>query len=278
MEKKLQRNHTTLLILANKGDEAAERFDSFCRSLRIQTALITDLRHMHLTISANRMGAAAVQLRVRPRGAIVGAVCNFGLTPTRGGDWDFRSGELLASWWSALALFPGPVLNRPTLSSFVPEVQPLSLCSKVPNLDMPDSWISPEGARVESPETTNVHLLSSGAFLGRTDGGPITCQGELCRFTTFNPNSTWRLLVAGKSLFPLDMANMSSDITEKRRAMLERLRGELTKTGPLFCVLVLSDTEDGIALLAGHPFPHYSQYRHIDKVAHNAALEGLTGC
>ncbi len=106
----------TILVLAPELDETAARFAEFaCRS-GVPAVVTSGFERASVSVRAERDRAHRVRLTVD--GTPVRGVLNRGLGG--GPADDFVRSEALAVWWSALALWDGPVANRPTRQGFLP--------------------------------------------------------------------------------------------------------------------------------------------------------------
>src|SRR5438094_7598265 len=93
---------------------------------------------------AERDGRTTIDLRVGPKQTLVTAILNRGISTSSGStaEAQFRAAEGLASWWSVIACFPGPVVNRSSRQGFVPNVEVLSVAAAVPGLSLSPGFIS----------------------------------------------------------------------------------------------------------------------------------------
>jgi hypothetical protein len=262
-----------LLILAHPHDHTADRFAAFLRADRVPCLRLRSWREAEVTVHAERDGTTRVELLAG--GEPVSAVLNRGL-PT---DWSvskdegFRAAELTAAWWTGLAFFPGPVINRPTAAGFTPHLDAGSLAAAVPGLGR-RAVVGLPGCEVPEAPAVNVHSLRDGRFLGKLFPDLSLDDQEPCLFTPFDPDRTRRLLVAGERLF--DLADNAGRVAPPLRARLEPLLAELRRREATFCRIVVEESDTGLNLLHASPFPAVDQYRRLEEAVHRALREFLS--
>lgn len=259
-----------LLILAQPGDETADRIAAFARQAGVPCRRLNHCREVEVSVRAERHGAVRVDLAPAAR-----AVLNRGLPLDRedSDDGDFRRAEMIATWWSALAAFPGPVVNRPTLAGFLPRLETVSLAAAVPDLLAP-GYIGPPGCDLPAAPAVNVHRLRDAAYLGRHGPALALDEDELYVYTPFDPDRVVRLLLAGERVFDLDSGNGDLDPGMAKR--LGPLLQELRRRQATFSRVVLGWSGDELHLLQATAFPGVHQYRRLENEVHRALLEYLT--
>src|SRR6201999_3677871 len=67
----------------------------------------------------------------------------------------FAAFERLAGWWSALALFPGPVINRPTRFGYLPRLDLPAFGSVISELTCRSEWSDLSTGRKSVPRCSN---------------------------------------------------------------------------------------------------------------------------
>jgi len=260
------------LILAGPDDQAAHGFAAWLSARRIPHAWSHDGCDVRLTTHASRAGETrgCLTLAGETGATPVRAVPNRGIRlACVEPDERFRWGEVTAAWWTALALFDGPVVNRPTRRSFLPDLGLASLEACLPRLVVP-STIGPPDAAPDAP-CVNVHRLRDSAYLGRLSSELILDEDELYRYTPFNPRGVHRMVVAGRRIF--DVGCPGGAVGDALAALLEPLLLELLRREALFCSVVV-DVEGGRpALLEATPVPQPRHYAHLADLVHGALAE-----
>jgi hypothetical protein len=266
------RDRRTILVSCNPADETARRFAVFAREHGANIAYGS--AGQVLSIVADRDGSAHVTLD-GVDGAQIGGVWNRGFSDPDASDDPFLQAEWLAAWWSALALFRGRVINRPSLEGFFPNVDCLSLTRSVPGLSVRKVEIR-TGSEPGNADTgpVNVHRISDGHFVGRLPGRLNLLDSEWYAFTPFNPSCVARILIAGDETFHLAMG--SDRLQEQFADQILALRAELGRRCAHFCLLVLEARQETLHLLSASLFPHVTQYGHLENQVHLALLDYLS--
>ena len=186
-----------LLVLAPMEDEVAVRFEHAARSHGVPVTRAT-MEAVSMRVALDSAGTAGVALACD--GEPVRGVLNrgFAIDPAAA----FDDSERLAAWWSALACFDGPVVNRPSRVGFLPELDTLSLPAHVPGLALAPMSIGSAAPPEVVGRTINVHSARDGRFLRR--GGGEDCEDDDLRsYTAFDPERTFRILVVGDRCFTI---------------------------------------------------------------------------
>jgi hypothetical protein len=253
-----------LLILAPSEDEAAMRFERMVQSRGIGVTRAT-MDAVSVYVGLDRSGTASVELSVL--GVPVHGVLNRGLAidPAT----QFEDSERLAAWWSGLAYFPGPVVNRPSRLSFLPELDVLLLAERVPNLSLSPMHIGSIAPPSFVGRTTNVHSAHDGHFIGR-DTTPA--KKELFLYTSFDPERTSRFVLAGDKCFATDIAPSSHTSAS---GVIESLRHELRAQSATFSFVVFQVSSSSVELIHATPVPGIQHYEKIEEDVHEALLEYL---
>jgi hypothetical protein len=118
----------TLLVVAADTDGTARRFADFANSSGVATVLTAGFGRVGVTVRATRNRACTARITfdgVDVRGVLTRGIGEWGQEsdPERA----FISSEKYAAYWSVLALWPGPVVNRPSPDGFFPRLDPLEL-------------------------------------------------------------------------------------------------------------------------------------------------------
>lgn len=247
-----------IMVVTRVGDLAAERFVGYARARGVAVRQVTTWRDISLAITSTREGDVTLDLRIAQTSEPISGILNR-MPPAPlddGPDERFRASEGAAAWWSALAAFPGPVLNRPDPRGYLPslhlpgfgarllglEQAPSTLASR-PHTDSADALA--HAHRPAHPTMQEAAAPPGGAILRYSLGGPIG-----------------RLLVAGGQAFPLDHSPWLLPPQPPRKA-------------PLFAVLTLASGAAGARLICADPVPRWEDYAHLADRVHDALLEAL---
>jgi hypothetical protein len=259
-----------LLILAQVGDETADRLAAAARQAGRQCLRLSQWRDVEASVWAERDATVRVELRPPPRAVLNrGLPLNYGVSEAE----DFRNAEIVSTWWSALAAFPGPVVNRPTLAGFLPHLVTMSLAAAVPGLLAP-GCIGPPGCEIPAAPAVNVHRLRDAVYLGRYGPALELDEDELYLYTPFDPGRVVRLLLAGEQVFDLDQT--SGRLDPGLAAHVQPLAAELRRRQATFSRVVLGWRGDDLHLLQASALPGAHHYRGLENQVHRALLEYLT--
>lgn len=187
----------TLLVIAADTDETAHRFAGF--AVRQGFPAVVEHTFGRIGVSVHVTRDRVSRTRIVLDGAEVSGILNRGI-----GDWSgeqnpdraFAAAETCAALWSAVALWPGPVVNRPSERGFLPRLDPLELVA----------------AGVVTPPRTVI--LNDGSAPGQdvcripewTVADPRAPRGrhEVVQITDRDPARTCRILVAGTEVFTVE--------------------------------------------------------------------------
>ncbi len=263
-----------ILILAQEGDETADRFAAYARSAGVHCGLTRDIADIRVSVATERDRRVSVWLHAAGHPVPVEGVLSRGLLFSWQDDRPFKCSETLAWLWCALAYFPGPVVNRPSRLGFFPNLDLLSLAQAVPHISLAPSLIATNPTMLPGPEV-NVHRLRDGAFLGRVHPrASVADQDEELRlFRSFDPQRTRTIILAGEQIF--DLAQPAGGVAPATEARLRPLIKELKRRNCTFGSLVLQDGEGGLRLLHASTFPLVHQYESLEPEVHHALLEYL---
>ena len=270
-----------LLILASTNDDSAREFSEFIRLRGIRCLVSDDFLSVIAVALATSDGTVEVRLTDPTSGTPITAIVNRGVDGSRDSDtFDeaFSRGERLAAWWSLLAFFPGPVVNRPSTAGFVPNLDVLSLRRAVPSIRLQPGTITTDYAqlarRPSAWPSTNVHRLSDGSLIGLL-GESVPFDDDVFVATPFDPARTVHILVAGHSDF--DLSTQSGELAPHRAGQIRPVIEEVVARGASFCLLVFLDCgDDRLALLATSAFPQPNHFRHLRERVHSALTDYLS--
>ncbi|MEU6864292.1 hypothetical protein ABZ924_13615 [Streptomyces sp. NPDC046876] len=290
----------TILVLAPPDDETARRFGRFAEGRGHRVVAPTGFGEVAVTVTADRNAAPRVELSTA--GERIRAVFHRGLPPPEAPDGPsaaaeaaFAYAESIAVWWSVLALWPGPVVNRPSPAGFVPHLDPLTAAG-LPGMAMPPSSITsaapgpvpPLMPRAAPGERINVNRVRDGAFLGHgtaaKHGGEGGGEGEgkdeeegdeteVLRFTCFDPERTRHVLLAGDEEF--DLSDPTGAFAPGHRARLAPLLTRLRALGATFAVVVVQPEGERTRLLDISCHPVHRQFAHLEHRVFEAVLNAL---
>src|SRR5665213_1333172 len=195
-----------LLILAGAEDRTAQRFGASAERLGIPCAIPRSAAEVGMRMLAERDGTVSCRLSIGEEQQPVRAVLNRGLPFS---DQPFVEAELMASWWAALACFPGPVINRPSRDGFLPNPDVLRLASPESGIELPPIRIATSRELAIHAPATHLRRLSDGGHAGSFAAVPEAGfdDGEVYAATRFDPSRTCQVLVAGNEFFDLSHEN-----------------------------------------------------------------------
>jgi hypothetical protein len=263
-----------LLVLASPADRAADRFAEWARVAGVDCVRPLDWRDVHVSVRAGRDCASQVDILVGAENAPADAVFSRGLPLAWTTDETerFRYAEVAATWWTALAGFRGPVVNRPTCAGYPPPLDAGFLAAAVPGLRS-RSVIAPPRVDLAGGPVVNVHRLRDGLFIGRLGESLVLDEDELYVYTPFDPIRVVRLLVAGRRSF--DLSQPDGRVDGELGERLQPLVCELRRQEATFSLAFVEVTRDHLYLLNATTYPPVHQYQHIEDAVHHALLEVL---
>ena len=237
-----------LLIVAPPEDDVAREFEEFARDRGIAVARL--LSGTSLSVEVDRSGKARAQLRVG--GTAVTSIFNRGIVLHK--EAAFAELEQMAAWWSGMALFQGPVINRPSRDGLLPDLDVLSLAAAVPGLDLAPMQIGSAHSLKPRP-AVNAHSIATGEFLGHKHE---VGEDGLALFTAFDPGRTMNLIVAGDRAFA---TGGRSAIDPQAAATLIALQEELRARGATFSSATLQVSGAAVEILHATPCPPSAFYQ-----------------
>jgi hypothetical protein len=262
----------TLLVLAPSDDETARMFCEFVAERGHMAVMPQGFDEVCITVTSGRDASHNVDLRVggeRVRGVLHRGI---GAPVSKGGDAAFAHAEALAVWWSALALWDGPVINGATRQGFLPPLDPL-LLTHVSGVTLPPSSLGRPLSAATTAELVNVHRERDGAFLGR--GAEAIVSDEILRFTRFDPDRVRYVLLAGNQVF--DPSEAGGALAAATRSALAPLLHRLRSLGADFCLLVIEPAGEECRLLDVSGLPTHHQFEAIRPQVFQALLDRLLG-
>lgn len=195
-----------------------------------------------------------------PDRSLVHCAVNRGL-PQSAGLSAAQENDLMAAWWAALALLPGPVANRPGRQGFLPA---------------PDVGWGTLTTRPRAGGTANAHDAYTGRFLYRTHGEHPAAGVPVVHLTPLAPEQTWRLMIAGDRAVEI-AAPASGGLTARDRASCTRVLRRMKAAGLAFALVVLSRDQDGpLKVIAVNPLPSLSHYEGHEDEVHTALMQWVT--
>jgi hypothetical protein len=257
-----------LLVLCRRDDATAAAIAEHARG-RGLAVVRCEPSHISLTVESERDGGHSVEFHRGGAKLDVTAVLNRTHGVGNGAEESrFRAAETLGAWWAALAEFPGPVVNRPSVHGFQPEpdVDDLALRAGLPCAARTLATSAPtSGAR-------NVHRLVDGSHVGFFGDGMADPREtrEVRRYTRFHPARAAYALVAGESVTAVgEGPKVAPDA-------LSRLGAAASEQGIRFAFLVLQ-VADPPALVHVSAFPVLGNYRGYEEPVHRGLVDFLAG-
>ncbi|MET8994404.1 hypothetical protein [Amycolatopsis sp. NPDC004169] len=208
----------TLLVIAPDADETAARFAAFATAQGHPAVVAHGFGRVAVSVRVTRERTCRARLTVD--GAEVAGILNRGT-----GGWSeepdpdraFAAAETYAAFWSAVALWPGPVVNRPSEHGFFARLDPLELAGT--------------GA-VEPPRTV---ILNDGSAPGRevyripewTVVDPAVPRSRFDVVQIGDPGRARRFLVAGAEVFEVGDASgrLDAETADRVAPIVTWLRG-----------------------------------------------------
>jgi hypothetical protein len=257
----------TLLVIAPDTDETARRFADFAMAKGVAAMVASGFGRVGVTVRATR--DRACRTRITFDGAEVSGVLARGV-----GDWGheadaeraFAAAEAYAAFWSAVALWPGPVINRPSVRGFFPRLDPLELA----------------GSGVVAPPRTVI--LNDGSAPGsdvyrlpdwtRVDPGAPRSRFDVVQITDTDPARARRILVAGTGVF--EVGGTGERLDTGLAARVAPVLGWLRRSGIGFADFTVEQEHDVPRLVEVSCWPGHHLFPHIEDRVYAALLNGLT--
>jgi hypothetical protein len=262
-----------LLVLAPSADETAARILESAKVAGIEAIRESDIAAFRLSVRANPDLRTSVTITTRDTNVPITAVINRGIGLTERGAGEFEAGEVCAGWWTALACFEGPVLNRPTRMGFLPDLQP-GIFENAAGIAPTDIRFVMGCYEHRGPRAANVHRLHDGLYLGRVGTDPSILEfDDAVKITYFDPAATIHVIVAGDRLF--DLTESKSELHHHHAAQLKSFQEWCHTKGIYFAIIVLEPNGGYFRVLSGSVLPAFQQYRAVEKAVHSSLLEFL---
>jgi hypothetical protein len=267
-----------LLVLASPNDQTAIRFAAYARASGAPCLITDQVNSVDLRVAAERDGRTISEIRFPGESAPVEGVLSRVWAPVLSStsDSQFQAAETLACWWSVLACFPGPVINRPSRTGFVPNLDLSLLNRSDSNIQLAPVCLGTSPPIHSADSQLNVHRVRDGQFIGRISSDTTVSlnEDELHIFTQFDPLQTIHVLLAGNRVF--DLSNERGQVAPTLEAQLLPILAQLQARNATFSFIVLQRDTMGVRLLHASPFPGVHHYRHIESQVHEGLLEYLT--
>ncbi|MGV9360388.1 hypothetical protein [Amycolatopsis sp. NPDC003731] len=255
----------TLLVIAADTDETAVRFADFAISQGVPAVVAHGFGRVGVSVRATR--ERICRARLTCDGVEVSGILNRG-TGGWGDEPDpdraFAAAETYAAFWSAVALWPGPVVNRPSEHGFFARLDPLELAS---------------AGVVEPPRTV---ILNDGSAPGRevyripewTVLDPDAPRSRFDVVQISDPGRTRRFVVAGAELFEAGGAGPRLDAATADR--VAPIVAWIRRRGTMFADFRV-DLDAGIPRLADVLcWPGHHLFPDFEDQVYAALLAGLT--
>lgn len=254
----------TLLVIAPHTDETAARFAAFATSQGFPVAVAHGFGQVGVSVRATR--ERVCRARLTCDGAEVTGVLNRG-TGGWGDEPDpdraFAAAETCAAFWSAVALWPGPVVNRPSEHGFSARLDPLELAV---------------AGVVEPPRAV---ILNDGSAPGRevyripewTVLDPAAPRGRFDVVQIGDPGRTRRFLVAGAEVFEAGGDGRPLDAPTAGR--VAPIVGWIRRRGAVFADFRVEQGAGAPRLADVSCRPGYDLFPDFEDQVYTALLAGL---
>lgn len=257
----------TLLVIAPDSDETAARFAGFAVRQGIPAVVADGFGRVGVSVRATRDRVCATRLTLD--GTDVGGVLNRGIggwSEEADPDRSFAAAETYAAFWSAVALWPGPVVNRPSERGFFARLDPLE----------------PAGAGlVEPPRTV---ILNDGSAPGDdvcripewTAVAPDAPRSrfDVVQITDRNPARSRRFVVAGTGVFEVGAAAGAPG--EETADRVAPIVGWLCSRGMGFADFTVELEGEVPRLTDVSCWPSHHLFAHLENAIYTALLSELT--
>ncbi|MEO6501905.1 MAG: hypothetical protein ABIQ09_08330 [Jatrophihabitantaceae bacterium] len=248
-----------LALIGHPGDPVCAALQA--RADRVGVSAVTVTDPASWTITVELPGAPGARL-TGPSGERISCAVNRGL-PVTAGLSAAESSDLLAAWWACLALLPEPVVNRPDATGFVPtpDVRASVLVT--------EGWL--ERLRFAGP-AVNLHDAARGSFLYRLGRQGSTPGAAVLAATAFDPQQTWRLMLAGSTVVEL---GRRAEVTEEQQNQVGEITQQLQSAGQVCTLVVLTWCRNRVVVVAANPVPSLAHYAGCEEQVHDALFDWL---
>ncbi|MDS0137868.1 MULTISPECIES: hypothetical protein [unclassified Amycolatopsis] len=257
----------TLLVIAPGSDETAVRFAGFALRQGVPAVVSAGFGRVGVSVHATRDRACSTRLTLD--GAEVSGVLNRGV-----GDWgeesdpdrSFAAAETYAAFWSAVALWPGPVVNRPSERGFFARLDPLEQAGT---------------GLVEPPRTV---VLNDGSAPGNDvyripEWTAMAPEAPRSRFDVVqiadrDPARSHRFVVAGAGVF--DVGAAGGEPSGKTADLVAPIAGWLRRRGMGFADFTVEFEAEVVRLTDVSCWPSHHLFPHLEDRIYTALLSELT--
>ena len=264
-----------ILVLAHPTDLAARSFVSFAEEAGVRCFFPQDIEEVALSVESDRTGKVTVMLCNGEATSPVHGILNRGLPIISGDDAEerFKLSETLAAWWTALACFKGPVINRPSREGYLPSLDVLSF-SKY-GLDIAPTYISTNMLFQLNEPQVNLYLLRNGELIqkGRREISNTAIENEVFSLTGFDPNQTFYTALVGHQLF--NLSDVSGEFSAYMKDKLRAVQEALISKSALFSLLVLQHHDQRLRIIQANSFPALYHYQHLSSRVNQSLLNYL---
>jgi len=251
-----------LALIGYEGDAVCDALARAANRVGLAVGLVRDPASWKVTVRLDRAGRGRVDVR-DPNGVPVTCAVNRSL-PRRPELGPGEDDDLLATWWAALALLPGRVVNRPSREGFIP-APPVA-----------GALLTTRPGPLGAGDVANVHDAHTGRFLYRADSAHQPTEAPVLRVTPFDPGRTWRLMLAGDQAIELHAP--VDGLTARDRDTAEAIFSSLRAYGLGLALVVLSRCRDGaMRTVAVNPLPSLAHYQNHAEQVHDALMGWLAG-
>ncbi|WP_438296013.1 hypothetical protein [Streptomyces sp. HUAS TT7] len=255
----------TLLVLAESGDETAIRFARFASDGGVETLVVADFDRLAVTVTVSRdlNSHSTVLVDGYPP---VGIFCRgrLGSSPSSAPAARFAASEQEATLWAALALWPGPVINRPTVHGYPARLDPLELASSSPG-------IRPAGTITNGRDATGNHAYRTSCY---TQLDPAARDVyDVVHLTQIDERRTHQLLFAAASTFEVNGPGHELDLAH--RVVIRRWLQAKQTDFAIVTVDTMDSPHGTLRLLEASPWANHHQFRSVEDAAYTALLDRL---
>ncbi|WP_410614041.1 hypothetical protein [Amycolatopsis sp. lyj-109] len=257
----------TLLVIAPDTDETAARFAGF--AVRRGVPAVVAARFGRVGVSVRATRGRVCRTRLTLDGTEVSGVLNRGVDAwgaETDPDRSFTAAETYAAFWSAVALWPGPVVNRPSERGFFARIDPLE----------------PAGTGlVEPPRTV---ILNDGSAPGKdvyripewTVVAPEVPRSrfDVVQIADRDPARSHRFVVAGAGVFEVGAAG--GEVGRETANRVAPIVGWLRRRGMGFADFTVELGAEVSRLTDVSCWPSHDLFPQLEDEVYTALLRELT--